>query len=46
MQPQEAQMMGQVAPAGAMGQQVIIVQNKAVDRKSSVSLQLSLVALD
>ena len=29
MQPQEAQMMGQVAPAGAMGQQVIIVQNKS-----------------
>jgi len=28
MQPQDAQMMGQVAPAGAMGQQVIIVQNK------------------
>ena len=29
MQPQDAQMMGQVAPAGAMGQQVIIVQNKS-----------------
>ena len=29
MQPQEAQMMGQVAPAGAMGQQVITVQNKS-----------------
>ena len=28
MQPQDAQMMGQVAPAGA-GQQVIIVQNKS-----------------
>lgn len=29
MQPQDAQMMGEVAPAGAMGQQVIIVQNKS-----------------
>jgi hypothetical protein len=29
MQPQDAQMMGQVAPAGAMGQQVIIVHNKS-----------------
>jgi hypothetical protein len=29
MQPQQAQMMGQVAPAGAMGQQVIIVQNRS-----------------
>ena len=29
MQPQEAQMMGQVSAAPAMGQQVIIVQNKS-----------------
>ena len=29
MQPQQAQMMGQVAPAGSMGQQVIIVQNRS-----------------
>ena len=41
MQPQDAQMMGQVAPAGAMGQQVIIVRTRAVGRKSSASLQLS-----